>query len=294
MRIAVSTPHGNVGRHVVRDLVRAGLHPLLLTHNDRPTDPGLAPFVTRTAADLRNADDVVQALEGADAFYFVVPPSTGDDPVRDYAAAGEAATRAVTEHGIPHVVLQSSVGAELRHGAGEIDGLALVEEMLDEATAGTQTRVTHLRCGFFFTNLLFQLDAIRGGEVPILLPVDHKLPWVAPRDIAAMAATLLLRPVSGGRQVHAVHGPRDLSWAEAMAILSDVTGHQVRAVRIPDDDMRAALAGAGLGHAQVEAMVGMSIGLREGFVAEQPRDAMSTTETSLASWVFECLRPLLG
>jgi hypothetical protein len=44
----------------------------------------------------------------------------------------------------------------------------------------------------------------------------------------------------------------------------------------------------------VEAIVGMSAGLREGFVPEQPRDEVSTTETTLASWAANALRPSAG
>ena len=46
--------------------------------------------------------------------------------------------------------------------------------------------------------------------------------------------------------------------------------------------------------AQVEAVVGMSRGLRDGFVPEDPRTVLTTTSTTLASWVHEHLRPVLG
>ena len=51
--------------------------------------------------------------------------------------------RAVAENAIPRTVFQSSVGAELRHGAGEIDGLAGTEVALD----ALDVSVVHLRCG---------------------------------------------------------------------------------------------------------------------------------------------------
>ena len=58
-------------------------------------------------------------------------------------------------------MLQSSVGAELRHGAGEIDGLAATEVALDALGGDT----AHLRCGFF-SNLGLMDDAIRAGALP--------------------------------------------------------------------------------------------------------------------------------
>ena len=139
------------------------------------------------------------------------------------------------------MVFQSSVGAEKRHGAGEIDGLAQTEAGLDR----TGVDVTHLRCGYFFTNLELQLDAVRAGTLPVILPLDQPLAWVAPRDIAEVAVTRLLSPSWSGRSVQGVHGPADLTWTEAAAIVSAATGFTVRVERVADDAMRKILEQAG-------------------------------------------------
>ncbi len=47
------------------------------------------------------------------------------------------------------------------------------------------------------------------------------------------------------------------------------------------------------GPALVEAVLGMSTGMRDGFTPEQPRDATTTTPTTVAAWVLEALRPAL-
>lgn len=76
-------------------------------------------------------------------------------------------------------------------------------------------------------------------------------------------------------------------------MISEATGHPVRAERIPDEQLRDELVGFGMGPAQVEAILGMSTGPRDGFVAEQARDATTTTPTTLGSWAYDVLRPLL-
>ena len=58
--------------------------------------------------------------------------------------------------------------------------------------------------------------------------------------------------------------------------------------------MRAQLTGVGLGPDQVESILGMSTGLRDDFVPEQPRTVVSTTPTTLRAWAFDVLRPLLA
>jgi uncharacterized protein YbjT (DUF2867 family) len=289
VQIAVTTPTGNVGREVVHLLVRAGLRPRVLVRDPARLDPHVRGHVDAVAVDLADGDAVVAATEGVGALFWVSPSAFGDDPVGAHARLGSHAARAVTTHGIARVVFQSSVGAERRHGAGEIDGLARIERSLD----ATGTAVTHLRCGFFFTNLLLDLEAVRGGVVRVVLPLDRPMPWVAPRDVAEAAVLRLLAPGRSGRTVQAVHGPADLTWTDVARIVSAATGRRLRVDRVGDDDMRAALRGGGLPDGAVDAILGMSTGLRDGFVAEQPRDVTTTTPTTLAAWAYDTLRPLL-
>jgi uncharacterized protein YbjT (DUF2867 family) len=271
-------------------LVRAGLRPLLLLRDPARLARELRDHVDPVTVDLFDADAVVGATAGVDALYWVAPPTMTDDPAAAYAELGAVAARAVVDNAISRTVFQSSVGAERRHGVGEIDGLGRAEELLD----ATGASVLHLRCGYFFTNLTMQLDTLRGGVVPVLLPLDHRMPWVAPRDVAEVAALRLLSSSWTGRQVQAVHGPEDLSWEQACAAVTEATGTPVRAERISDDAMRDQLGGAGLGPQQVESILGMSTGIRDGFVPEQPRSVASTTPTTLRAWAYEVLRPLLS
>jgi NAD(P)H dehydrogenase (quinone) len=149
--------------------------------------------------------------------------------------------------------------------------------------------VLHLRCGLFFTNLLLDPAGLEEGVLRITWPVDLPLPWVDPRDVGDVAAARLLATDWSGREVQAVHGPEHLSYAEVASIVSRASGRPLRAEQIPDDDLRAALRGAGLGDTQIEAILGMSIGLREDFEPEQPRTIVSTTPTTLAAWAHEHL-----
>jgi uncharacterized protein YbjT (DUF2867 family) len=143
------------------------------------------------------------------------------------------------------------------------------------------------------TNLLFDLDGLRAGRLTTNRPLEEPMPWVDPRDIAAVATTRLLAEDWTGRHVQAVHGPADLTWPEAAAALSAATGTPIEARQITDDDERAALRAAGMSEAAVEGILGMSIGRRHGFVPEQPRSLLTTTPGSLAGWAITHLRPLL-
>ena len=289
MRIAVTTPTGNVGRHVVTGLIRAGVRPVVLVRDRKRLDQTLFEWIDPIEVDQTDGEAVVAATAGVDALYWVDPPTEAADPIAEYVRVGNIAAHAVTTNNVGRVVFQSSIGAELRTGAGEIDGLAATELALD----ATGASVLHLRCGFFFSNLVLLLDAVRGGTIPVVLPVDQPMAWVAPRDIAEVAVSRLLSTDWSGRQVQAVHGPADLTWSQAADIVTAYTGHPVRAERIPDDEMRKILSSSGMGSGLVEAVMGMSTGMRDDFTPEQTRTPQTTTDTTLAAWVTDELRPLL-
>ncbi|MEV0080979.1 NAD(P)H-binding protein [Nocardia neocaledoniensis] len=286
-RIVVTTPRGHVGSRVVQLLIQAGVRPTLLMRDPARLDPAVRARVDVVQADQADAEAVVAATRGADRLFWVDPPALVDgDPVAGYARMGESAARAITENGIEATVFLSSIGAEKRGGAGEIDGLARTEELLD-ATGAT---VLHLRCAYFFTNLLTQLDEIRAGTLSTPWPLEHVMPWVDPRDIGEVAAARLLSDAWSGRVVQAVHGPEDLTFAQVAKILGAELGHDVTPVPISDEQFRGVLREAGLGAGRIDGIAGMSAGLSSGFVAEQPRSIDTTTPTTLAAWARTHLR----
>src|SRR6185437_1184713 len=290
MKVVVTTPTGNVGSRVVRLLIQAGARPTLLARRPERIDAATREHAEVIGADLADATAVLSTTRDADALFWVAPPTDDPDadPVAWYAGLGAIAARAVTEKLIGLTVFRSSVGAEMRSGAGEIDGLARTEELLD----ATGAMVLHLRCGYFFTNV--GLDSVREGVLRAPMALDYAMPWVDPRDIGDVAAARLLSAGWSGRQIQAVHGPEDLTLAQAAEIISEATGRQVRAETMSLDALRSSLRAAGLGQRQVEGMAGMAAVTCGDFTAEDPRSIVTTTPTTLAAWAHAYLRPALA
>lgn len=271
-------------------LIQAGVRPTLLARHPARLDRVTSERADVVEADLGDADAVVRATRDTDALLWVEPrlADPSGDPVAWYARLGAVAARAVTENGIGRTVFLSSIGAEKRSGAGEIDGLARTEELLD----ATGAMVLHLRCGYFFTNV--GLDSVREGVLRAPMALDYAMPWVDPRDIGDVAAARLLSAGWSGRQIQAVHGPEDLTLAQAAEIISKATGRQVRAETMSLDALRSSLRAAGLGQRQVEGMAGMAAVTCADFTAEDPRSIVTTTPTTLAAWAHAYLRPALA
>lgn len=285
MKIAVTTPTGNVGSRLVPLLVQAGERPTVLVRDGGTLPPAVRETCDVVECDQGDVDGVARATVGVDALYWVNPPTEDDDPVAGYARMGASGAAVVRENRIGRVVFQSSVGAEARSGFGEIDGLGTTEGLFDD----TEADITHLRCGYFFSNLLMDASSIEAGELTTTLPLDLTFPWVAPQDIAAVAAVRLLSTSWTGRHTQAVHGPADLSFTDVATIVGRVLGRTITARQIAEDDVAAPLRSFGLTEEQIDGILGMSRGMRSGYSYENPRTFATTTPTTLASWAYEHL-----
>jgi uncharacterized protein YbjT (DUF2867 family) len=291
MKIVVTTPTGHVGSQLVPLLLKAGERPTLFCRSAARLRPEWRAGSNVVEGDQSVAADVARALDGADAVYWVSPPTDDVDPVASHQRMADSLVSALGTTGVARVVFQSSVGAEVRHGFGEIDGLGAIEQALDDSGVS----VTHLRCGYLFTNLLMDLPSIRSGVLSTTLPVDLALPWVAAEDVAVVAALRLLSTSWQGRHTLAVHGPADLSFEQVAVLVGRALGIRVDARQVTDADVATELAGFGLTPEQVDAVIGMGRGLRDPrFRPENPRTPLTTTTTPLAGWVATVLAAQAG
>jgi uncharacterized protein YbjT (DUF2867 family) len=290
MTIAVVAATGHVGSRVVQLLVQAGVRPVVLVRDPARLDPQIRELVDVAPGDLADPDYLTTATSGVDALFWVAPESfTAADPLAEMIRYGENAARAVTANGIARVVQISGIGAEKKHGAGLIDGLARNEEAL----TGTGSNVLILRNGYFFTNLLGEVESLRAGVLTTSMPADVPMPWLDPRDVGEIAAARLLAAEWTGTEVQAVHGPADLTWAEVAESVATATGRDIRLEVVTDDQVRDALRQVGMADPAIEGVIGMAAGLRDDYTPEQPRSVLTTTPTPLAAWAYAHLRPLL-
>lgn len=288
MTITVTTPTGHVGSRVLQLLRQAGARPRVLVRD--PSRLAGTTGLDVRAGDLTDPSFVKDALAGSGTVFWADPtPHFSPDPIGtslrtaapliDAAAAGE----------VERVVFLSSNGAERRTGVGHIDALGAIEERLD----ATGAEVLHLRCGYFFTNLEFELDSLANGLLPTAFDPDFAMPWVDPRDIGDVVAARLLNRDWSGRSAQGVHGPEDLSFRRVTELLSRALGREIRLATVSLDRVREELAAAGLAADTVEGIVGMTAG-SNGSPSRPPRDAVTTTPTGLGEWAYATLRPRLA
>jgi uncharacterized protein YbjT (DUF2867 family) len=139
------------------------------------------------------------------------------------------------------------------------------------------------------------LEAVLGDSVSpaILSPVhgDRKFPTCATRDIAAVAARLLLEASWSGVGHAAVLGPEDLSSDDMAGIISDVLRKPVRFQQVSFEAFRSGLIECGVCQAFAQGITDMMRAKDEGLDNAEVRTPENTTPTSFRQWCEEVLRP---
>lgn len=182
------------------------------------------------------------------------PPFSWDDPgtwepaLRGVGAAYVSFYPDIATPGAPetiaafcaHAVKQGVRRLVLLSGRGEAEAQR-AEQMLRASGADW----TIVRCSWFMQNFseAFFLDAIKVGEVA--LPVqDMAEPFVDAEDIADVAVAALTEEGHVGK-LYELTGPRLLTFAQAVAAISAVSGRPIRFTSVSMEDFAKALTGQG-------------------------------------------------
>jgi len=276
MRIAVTTPTGHIGHALADRLLTQGVElTVLARHPEKASD-----LATRSARVIRgdqtDVGSVESLLNGADALFWLAPVDLAATNVRaHYNRLADAAARAISRNPDVRVVHLSSVGAELPDGTGPIKGLHDAEAKLNAATAN----ITHLRANYFMENVLASLPTIVAqGSIFSTIPGNVRQPQVATRDIAAVAAELLLNG-DRGRHVVDVFGPEDIGFNQVAQTLSEVLAVPVAHVQVPREQLRAGLLAAGVSADLADQLLELYDAIAQGRlhgVAESGRQGKTT------------------
>jgi len=143
-------------------------------------------------------------------------------------------------------------------------------------------------------NILNQIGSIKSQGM-FFSPIsgDRKAPTCATRDIATIAAKLLLDHSWSGQGSVPLLGPEDLSFNDMAQVMSDVLGKPVRFQQIPGEAFKARLTGFGLSDGMAQAMLDMMMAKNDGLDNVEPRTPKSTTPTSFRQWCEEILKPAI-
>ncbi|CZT12203.1 related to NmrA-like family protein [Rhynchosporium agropyri] len=240
--VIVFGPTGNNGSVAAQTAHQHGAKVWLAMRDPEKAIPGLTPEAekagnySRVQADLSKPDTVAAAVKtsGATRAFIYVAQGTKDHM--------KATAEALKASGIEFVVLLSSytVGdtppAEVQPSEIIPYAHARLEVTLDEVF-GPDGYVA-VRPGAFATNLLRQKAGIIAGDVK-MYGAGFKIDCITPTDMGAVIGTILAKGPQDGQRKVFLYGPQILSQKQALEIIGDVLGKEIKVSSVDAD---AALA----------------------------------------------------
>ena len=287
--IVITTPTGKVGHHVVGHLLDAGETLRVIVRNPAKLPPVVLGRVEVVEGSHGDAAVVDRAMRGADAVFWLCPPTPSDTPAAatvDFARPGAEAMR---RHGVRHVVAVTTLGRGTRWQ--DEAGIATGSIHMVDLLRATGAAVRGLALPAFMDNALQQVGAIREGRMFGPLDPGKAVPYTATRDAGAAAARLLRERSWTGQADVPVLGPEELSFDDVAAIISEVVGREVRYQQVPFDAFKAQLMGRGMTDAFAQGYVDMLRAKNEGMDDVAPRSAAIVGPTRFRQWAAEELKP---
>jgi uncharacterized protein YbjT (DUF2867 family) len=279
---------GNTGSIIANSLLSKGRKVRVIGR-----DAGrLQSFVRKGAeaftANVSDAAALTKAFSGARTAYLMLPPITSrEDQERD----SDGIAKAAKESGLLYAVHLSSYGAHVPEGTGPVAGLHSSEQKLNAING---LNVLHLRAAYFMENNLEAIGMIHAMGVfgHALLP-DLKLPMIATPDVGDYAAQRLLDLDFSGKQTRELLGERDLSMAEATAIIARGIGKpDLRYEQFPYEQVQQVLEQMGMPPKKAAVYIEMFRAINAGVLAAQePRSRENSTPTSFEEFVQDVFAP---
>ena len=290
--IVVTAPTGNIGHEVVAHLVAEAADVRVIVRD-----------AAKLADQLRNNVDVIEgshtdatvldrALKGADALFWLVPPDVTKTLDQSYLDFTRPAVDAIRRHKVARVVSISALGrgTAWEDRAGLVTASIRMQDMLN--TSGAAIRALALPS--FMDNTLRQVATINAmGLLFGTIDPQMKTPTIATRDIGITAARLLADENWTDQQELPVLGPEDLSPNELAAIISEVTGRDVRYQQTSLDAFRQQLLAQGVTPSFAEGYVDMMRAKGEGMDNVAVRSLPLHSPTTFRQWCEEILKPAL-
>lgn len=256
-QILVFAANGNVGQPLVAALLAKGEQVKAASRTG--TAVGGAQGV---ALDIDNPSTFATAFEGVDRVFLLAPTGSLDITGRLLPVIEAAAARKVK------VVLMTALGVD----ADE----AIPYRQVELALERSGTPFVIVRPNWFADNFhTFWKPGIDHGVIAVPAG-DGKTSFIDTRDIAESAAAALTTDRFDGRAFN-LTGPEALSYGEAAAVLSRVTGKAIAYTPVDDDGFVGILTGAGVPEAYARFLATLFHPVREGWTARVTGDVETLT-----------------
>lgn len=211
--------------------------------------------VTYFHADLAASAQADAALARASSLFLL----TGNEP--GFAQVQDTVVAAAQRHGIRHIVKLSALGASDHSKSAIARDHWAVEQTIQRTTIPW----TILRPHAFMQNWLKDLAPSVRTESTIYSPIgDGRVPFIDTRDIATVAAEVLLHPDGHIGKKYVLTGGEAVGYADLAVELTTVTGRTIAYRPISVEEARLRLTRLGQQPALIEATLAIAAYQRDG------------------------------
>lgn len=289
--VVITAATGNIGHRVLDHLLNSGVRMRVIARDASRLPARARPHIEIIEGSHSDFSVVDRAFKGADTVFWLCPPDPRAQSVMAaYVDFTRAACEAISKHGVRRVVSISALGRGTPMAANA--GYVTASLAMDDLIASTGVNLRTLTMPSFMDNLLRQSEPIKHrGAFYSPIDGDRKLPSCAARDIASVAAQLLIDKSWQGRGDVPILGPEDLSFDDMARIMSDVLRKPVRFQQISFEEYRACAIQRGMSQAMAQAMTDMARAKNEGLDNAVRRTPENSTPTTFRQWCEEELKP---
>jgi uncharacterized protein YbjT (DUF2867 family) len=244
--ILVTGATGNTGRSLVQQLASKGMRVRAVVRNRAKTGDIAAAGAEIAVADLSRPETLAPALIGIDKAYLM----TAADPQQVMLhsnfirAAKQAGVRHIVRHSVRGADPDSPVKLARWHAASE-------KELEDSGIAWT-----HLQPVYNMQNFLKFAATIQSRGTFYAPMKDAAVSIVDARDVAAVAAAVLVDNAHHQRNTYLITGPEPLTFADAAAQLTAALGKPVQYVDIARENARKGMVQMGMPKWYIEDLLG--------------------------------------
>ncbi|RPE64508.1 uncharacterized protein YbjT (DUF2867 family) [Tibeticola sediminis] len=270
-RVLVTGATGNIGRALVAQLLHDA--PDFEVIAASPKGEPVAQASGR-ALNLLEPASTRSAMQGVDRLFLVTPAHPDMETMTLHAV------NAARSEGVQHIVRVSGAGADPTSDIA----IARLQGRCDQIVIDSGLAYTLLRPKNFMQNFTsFLRDMIRSGTV-YSSQGEGRVPFIDARDIAAVAARVLMAPDDHAGRAYTLTGPQALTNAEALAVISREIGRTVTLVPISEDQAMAGMRQAGMPEPLVQAMSSLNRIIAAGWVAEVTDDVPRLLGRPATAW----------
>lgn len=254
--ILVTGASGTIGRALVAELRSRGADFAVMSSK---------PAHGVVQGDFADTTSLERAFQGVDTLFLLLPLVPGK------VQLARNAVQAARAAGVRHIVRSSGAGADPASPVA----IAQLQGEIDALVAGSGIPTTFLRPNSFMQNWInYSAAALKSGTFYAPHGAGAQS-LIDARDIAAVAAVVLVDPASHAGQAYTLTGPEALTDAQMVEQIAAAAGHAIRYVDVPEAAAREAMAG--MPPVMIEWFMSLNHIIKQGWAAGVTDDVQRLT-----------------